>query len=56
MPPEHLQELIENRKLRLERHLRLLQQFQRLKESIEVQKQLVEQCGFVLHTVQESLK
>lgn len=56
MPSEHLQELIENRKLRLERHLQLVLHFQRLKRAIEVQKQLVEQCRFVLNTVQENLK
>jgi len=56
MPSHHLQELIETRKLRLENQLRTLQHFQRLKESIELQKKLIEQCSFLLHTVQDKIK
>jgi hypothetical protein len=50
MSPE-LQERITRRKLCLSRHLELLREYERLKDSIELQKQLLIQCKFILGVV-----
>ena len=53
MSPE-LQERITAQKLCLERQLQLIREYERLKDAIELQKQILRQCALVLSVVKRS--